>query len=264
MARFCPLFSGSSGNSYYVGASGGGILIDAGRSAKQIELALRANGLDPGGVQAIFVTHEHSDHIQGVRVMASRYGIPVYSSQGTLEGMEQAGALNGKFACDVIDKHGIEAAGMRVVPFRTSHDSRESVGYVIHTPDDRRIAVATDLGYLSETVFEAVSGCDLLAIESNHDIGMLQNGFYPYYLKRRILSKRGHLSNDACAGELPAFVQSGTTRIVLAHLSQENNVPELAYQTALCSLTTCGMRQGIDFELMVAPRENTGGKTILF
>lgn len=264
MARFCPLFSGSSGNSYYVGASGGGILIDAGRSAKQMELALRANGLEPDGIQAIFITHEHSDHIQGVRVLASRYSIPVYASRGTLEGMEQAGAINGKFFCDIVDGEGIETAGMRVTPFRTSHDSRESVGYVIHTPDGRKIAVATDLGYLSETVFEAVSGCDLLVLESNHDVRMLQNGCYPYYLKRRILSERGHLSNDACAGELPAFVQSGTTRIVLAHLSQENNIPELAYQTALCTLTTCGMKQGIDFELMVAPRENMGGKTILF
>lgn len=264
MAKLCPLFSGSSGNSYYLGAAGGGILIDAGRSAKQLELAMRANGLEMTGVQAIFITHEHSDHIQGVRVLASRYQIPVYSSQGTLIAMEEAGALNGKFPAGVIGWEGMEAAGMRVVPFATSHDSRESVGYVIHTPEGRKVAVATDLGYLSETVFEAVCGSDVAVIESNHDVRMLQNGFYPYYLKRRILSQRGHLSNEDCAGELPAFAQSGTTRFVLAHLSQENNVPELAYQTALCALTSCGMKQGIDFELMVAPRENTGGKTILF
>ena len=264
MAKLCPLFSGSSGNSYYIEASGSGILVDAGRSAKQIENAMRANELDIKRVQAIFVTHEHSDHIKGVRVLASRYHIPVYSSRGTLEGMEEAGALSEKFSADVIGWEGMEVANMRVVPFRTPHASRESIGFCIHTSDGRKIAIATDLGYFSQTVFEAVSGCDIAVIESNHDVRMLQNGFYPYYLKRRILSKQGHLSNEACAGELPAFAQSGTTRFVLAHLSQENNIPELAYQTALCSLQACGMKQGLDFELMVAPRENIGGHTILF
>lgn len=264
MAKLCPLFSGSSGNSFYIGASGSGILVDAGRSAKQLEQAMRANGLEFSGVQAIFVTHEHSDHIQGLRVLASRYQIPVFSSRGTLEALEEMGVLNGKFPADVVDEAGVCVAGMRITAFHTSHDSRESVGYVIHTGDDRRVVVATDLGYMSTTVFDAICGCDVAVVESNHDVGMLQNGGYPYYLKRRILSQRGHLSNEACAGELPAFAQSGTKRFVLAHLSRENNIPELAYQTALCSLNACGMVEGLDFELMVAPRENYEHKMMIF
>ena len=165
---------------------------------------------------------------------------------------------------DTMPEQGVEVADMLVTAFRTSHDSRESMGYRIHLPDDRRVAVATDTRLLTDDTRQALTGCDLVLLESNHDVHMLENGPYPYYLKRRILSKQGHLSNEACAGELPAFAQSGTTRFVLAHLSQENNIPELAYQTALCSLQACGMKQGLDFELMVAPRENIGGHTILF
>lgn len=264
MAKLCPLFSGSSGNSYYIGSSGNGILIDAGRSAKQLETAMRAHDLEPSSLQAIFVTHEHSDHVQGVRVLASRYQIPVYSSPGTLQAMDEMGILNGKFPVEPIGDECVCVGGMQVKAFHTSHDSRESVGYVVHTADGRKAAFATDLGYLSEAVFDAIFGCDVTVLESNHDVGMLQNGFYPYYLKRRILSNRGHLSNAACAGELPALAQSGTARFVLAHLSRENNVPQLAYQTALCSLQTCGMQEGVDFQLLVAPPENLGEKTILF
>lgn len=264
MAKLCPLFSGSNGNSYYIGSSGSCILIDAGRSAKQLETAMRAHSLEPSNIQAIFVTHEHADHVQGVRVMASRYHIPVYSSPGTLQAMEEMGMLNGKFPVESIGEEGVCICGMQVTAFHTSHDSRESVGYVVHTADGRKVAFATDLGFLSDEVFDAVLGCDAVVIESNHDIGMLQNGYYPYYLKRRILSNTGHLSNAACAGELPALAQSGTTRFVLAHLSRENNLPQLAYQTALCSLQSCGMQEGLDFQLMVAPPENLGEKVVLF
>ena len=264
MARLCPLFSGSSGNSYYIGAAGTGILIDAGRTAKQLENAMCANQLDISGVQAIFVTHEHSDHVQGLRVLASRYGIKVYSSQGTLEALNDMQVLNGKFPCEAIEEKGAEAAGMLITPFRTSHDSRESVGYVVHTSDGRSVAVATDLGIMSETVRAAVTGCDVAVIESNHDIGMLQNGGYPYYLKRRILSHTGHLSNTACADELPFLVRNGTMRFVLAHLSRENNIPALAYQTALCSLQAYGMKENIDFQMSVAPVENLGGSMLIF
>lgn len=264
LARFCTLFSGSSGNSYYIGSGDAAILIDAGRSAKQIEHAIQSNELDIKAVRAIFVTHEHSDHIKGIRVLASRYGLKVYSSKGTLEALENMEVLNGKFPYDVIDERGIEIAGMFVVPFATSHDSRESVGYIIKTADDRKLVIATDIGIVSDTVRSAVKGSDLAVIESNHDVHMLQNGSYPYYLKRRILSKTGHLSNEACAEELPKFAKTGATRFVLAHLSGENNLPLLAYETALSSLQACGMKKGIDFQLFVAPKENIGGKSMIF
>ena len=264
MARFCPLFSGSSGNSYYIGSSHAGILIDAGRSAKQMVQMLDTCGLEPKAVQAILITHEHSDHIKGLRVFASRFHIPVYASAGTLSALLQMGCLEGDFPVEEISPDGVMCAGMLIQPFRTPHDSAESVGYRVFTADGRSAAVSTDLGYMTDTVRAALCGADLVAIESNHDIGMLQNGPYPYPLKRRILSRTGHLSNLACADELYSLAERGTTRFVLAHLSAENNTPELAYQTSVCSLSLCGMKEGTDYTLYVAPRENSTGKTILF
>ncbi len=264
MARFCPLFSGSSGNSYYIGSASSGILVDAGRTAKQLGNMLDFCGIDVNSIQAIFVTHEHSDHVNGLRVLASRYHIPVYASGGTMAALERMGCINEKFQSGVIDENGLECAGMYIKPFRTSHDSAESIGYRIQTHDGRSVAISTDLGYMSDEVRNAISGTDLLVLESNHDIGMLTNGPYPYPLKKRILSNTGHLSNTACADELCGLVGKGTMRFVLAHLSSENNTPELAYQTALCSLTLAGLQQGKDFELCVAPRENIQGKVTIF
>lgn len=264
MARFCTLFSGSKGNSFYIGCGDSAILIDAGRTAKQLENALKSNDLDVTKIKAIFVTHEHLDHIKGIKVFASRYNIKVYSSEGTMKALERMGILTDKFQHEVIGDNGVEVAQMRVVPFKTSHDSVDSVGYTIHTKDERKVVVATDIGYMSETVRNSIRGSDLAVIESNHDIRMLQNGVYPYYLKRRILSNTGHLSNEACARELPEFVKYGTTRFVLAHLSGENNLPELAYETSMCALKQAGLQKDVDFKLYVAPKENIGGKVIIF
>ncbi len=263
MARFCPLFSGSSGNCYYIGSAREGILIDAGRSARQIAAMLKRCGIEPSAVKAVFVTHEHSDHIAGLRVFASRFRLPVYASGGTLAALDGMGCLDPAFPSREIGG-GVECAGMSVTPFPISHDSAECVGYRVELEDGRTVALSTDLGCLSAETRRSLTGADLVVLESNHDVGMLQNGPYPYPLKRRILSKTGHLSNTDCAAELGGLAASGTTRFVLAHLSAENNTPELAYQTALCSLTLSGLKAGRDFELYVAPRENSGGKILIF
>ena len=262
MAKVCPLFSGSSGNSYYIEASGSGILVDAGRSAKQIENAMRANELDIKRVQAIFVTHEHSDHIKGLRVFASRHHIPVYASPGTLQALEGMGEL-AKVTYAPIAAAGMEVGELFIRSFPTSHDSAESVGYQIELPQERKITLATDLGVLTQPVKECLQGSDLVILESNHDVGMLQNGIYPYPLKRRILSDTGHLSNHDCADYLPELIRQGTTRILLSHLSHENNTPDLARQTSLCSLQVNGMQENVDYQLYVAPRENQTGRSIL-
>lgn len=252
MARFCSLYSSSSGNCSYIGSSQGGILVDIGISAKKAELALSNIGVDPASISAIFVTHEHTDHINGIRVFASRYGIRVYASEGTLQGMEEAGVLASKFPAYVMPSSGVEECGMFIKAFKTPHDSRESTGYTIVTPDSKRIAVSTDLGTVTDTVMNAIYGSDLILLESNHDKGMLQNGPYPYFLKERILSNHGHLSNEACAKTALKLLESGTTRFILGHLSKENNIPSLAYETTKASMTMAGATENVDYLLSVA------------
>lgn len=255
MARFCPLYSSSSGNCTYIGSSQGGILIDAGVSAKRTEAALAGIGVDPKSIGAIFITHEHTDHVSGVRVFASRYGIKVYATAGTLDAMEKSGTVNAKNETAVIPYSGIEAASMLVRPFRTSHDARESCGYTVITPDSKRISVCTDLGVVTDEVLGAVSGSDLILLESNHDVNMLRNGSYPYITKRRILSDLGHLSNVTCADTAVKLLESGTTRFFLGHLSRENNFPELAYETTKAAMSMAGACENVDYILKIADQE---------
>lgn len=263
MARLYPLFSGSKGNCYYISQQDKGILVDAGRNAKQIELALQKNELNAKSIQGIFITHEHSDHVSGLRVFASRYGINVYSSKGTLEALDNKGFLTEKFKSYIIGDGGVETAGMHIARFTTSHDCSESVGYIIETSDGSKVSIATDTGCVTPEMQVAVEQSKVVVLESNHDVNMLLNGEYPYMLKRRILSDKGHLSNETCSQMLPGLVKRGATRFLLAHLSQENNMPYIALQSALCALEEQGMQRNIDFTLDVAKSE-TDGKSIIF
>ena len=260
MARLYPLFSGSKGNSYYIGSKSAGILVDAGRSAKQIDGMLKACGIDPFAIQGILVTHEHSDHVSGLRVFSKKYAIPVFASRGTL--MALSGKLEGVSAYVIQDQ--LQLADMKIIPFRTPHDCAESLGYRIHTHDGRIITVATDIGHLSDDVRRGLLGSDFAVLESNHDLEMLASGSYPYYLKKRILSDRGHLCNKLCADFMVKLAQSGTTRFLLAHLSDENNTRALALNTAMSALTQAGFVSGSDFVLDAAEPANTAAKGILF
>lgn len=251
MARFCSLFSSSSGNCTYIGSASGGVLIDAGVSAKQISLKLNSVGVSENDIGAVFVTHEHSDHIKGLRVFASKYNIPVYATEGTIRELEKAGVINDKFPIIPIGD-GVECNGQFITPFHTSHDVAESCGYSVTTSDDRKICVATDTGIVTDEMRSALTGCDLALVESNHDIGMLRNGNYPYLLKRRILSDMGHLSNIACGDFVTELVRTGTTRLVLGHLSKENNIPSLAYRTSKSALDCMGAVENRDYILKVA------------
>lgn len=261
MARFCPLFSGSSGNSSYLGSRSAGVLIDAGCSARRLDGRLKLCGIDPLALQGILITHEHSDHMNGLRVFAKKYGLPVYASQGTLAALRAIG-MEGVELRDI--GAGTELAGMEITPFPISHDCAQPTGYRVHTEDGRNFCLATDLGYLSDAVKEQLLGCDMVVIESNHDMEMLRNGPYPFYLKRRILSDHGHLSNAACAEFLPELLKSGVRRFMLAHLSDTNNTPQLALETSLSALVRAGYVREVDFLLQVAMPENTEGKTVIF
>ena len=260
MARFCSLFSSSSGNSTYIGSSETGILIDAGVSAKKMKEALLSREIDPSKLGGIFITHEHSDHIKGVRILASTYKIPVYATEGTMAALEENGVVTAKFPYQVIPYEGLEIGDIFVRPFHTPHDSRESCGYRIDFTDGQKAAIATDVGKITDEIKSNLLGCELVMLESNHDIGMLQNGVYPYALKRRILSEVGHLSNIACADMAAELISKGTSRLFLGHLSQDNNFPGLAYQTNLSAISEkTGAVVGKDYLMEVNKVENDMG-----
>jgi phosphoribosyl 1,2-cyclic phosphodiesterase len=260
MIRFCPLFSSSSGNSVYIGDNCGGILVDVGRSAKQTELMLQNIGVDPCELKGIFITHEHTDHVNGLSVFAARHHIPVYGAPGTILSLKQKGVLNIKHTDNTINEDEICIAGMNIKPVRTSHDCADGRGYVITGCDGvTKVAIATDTGFVSPQLLDEIMGSKLVYIESNHDVNMLKTGPYPYMLQKRILSNIGHLSNDACADTIKALVNNGSTHFVLAHLSMENNTPQLAYNTSTDALKEMGALENRDYVLKVAEPENTGG-----
>jgi len=258
MIKFCPLFSSSSGNSVYIGENNMGILVDVGRSAKQIKEMLSSIGVEESAIKAVILTHEHSDHIKGLSVFLKRNNIPVYAAPGTLLALRKKGILTDCHTDFTVNNAGMEINGMFIKPFKTSHDCADGRGYIIEGSDgSSKVAVATDTGIVTPEIMSAITGCNLVYIESNHDVDMLKTGPYHYDLKKRILSDKGHLSNDACAEVLRALVNKGTTKFVLAHLSPENNTPHLAFETATHALTEMGALINRDYLLKVAEVENT-------
>ncbi|MBE6766086.1 MAG: MBL fold metallo-hydrolase [Ruminococcaceae bacterium] len=261
MSRFCPLFSSSSGNCTYIGYGDGAILIDAGVSCRSIMNALAAREIAPETIKAVAVTHSHSDHTAGLKALIKKLQIPVIASADTLRYLDEHSLLPPDCEKIIADQK-ISICGMEISSFCTSHDCCGSCGYTVMMPDDRRIAVCTDLGYISEDIEHSLMGCDLVMLESNHDINMLKKNInYPFPLKERILSDHGHLSNGQCSALLPRLIRGGTTRIVLAHLSMQNNLPMLALSSARACLTEAGLKEELDYILYVAPKE--GGKMFI-
>lgn len=260
MARIYPLFSSSKGNSTFLGTEDGGILIDCGVSFKRLSAALELNRIPLKAIRAVFITHEHSDHVSGLKMLTKAAGCPVYGQKRTLQRLADSDKISAGSPIIELKDKAISAAGMEVSCFNTPHDTIQSCGYRIHTEDDKYCAVCTDLGHITEEVDAALTGCRLVLLESNYDENMLRTGGYPLYLKERILSCNGHLSNDDCAQQVGRLISRGTTHFILGHLSQDNNRPQIADSTVQNSLTQ--YTRGKDYLLGVAPVETRGGAVI--
>lgn len=261
MARLCTLSSGSGGNSTYISTSDGDILVDAGISCKALMAAIDdANG-DVSKLRAVAITHTHNDHIIGLKTFLKKTKIPLIASAETLEALAEKDFIPEGIKTIATNNGILNFGDIQVDFFKTSHDAKGSGGYAITLPDGRRAAVCTDLGIMTDDIRNKILGCDVVLLESNHDVEMLRRGPYPAALKLRILSDEGHLSNNACAAELPALLKSGTTRIILGHLSRENNTPLLALSAARATLAKIGAKDGVDY-ILEAARPKTVGVTV--
>ncbi|MFD0716133.1 MBL fold metallo-hydrolase [Paenibacillus sp. GCM10027626] len=239
--RFTVLASGSTGNATVVQSDDATVLVDAGLSGKKIEELMRERGIAGHHIDAILVTHEHSDHIKGLGAFARKYDLPIYANEATWGAMERH---VGTIAAEkrVVLETGETAAfgSMCSTSFAISHDAAEPVGYIFED-GDVKLSLATDLGYVSDKVRHVIEDSDVLVLESNHDVGMLRMGRYPWNIKRRILGDSGHLSNEAAGEALCQLMTDRTKRVYLAHLSLDHNLMDLAKLTVNSILENYGM-----------------------
>lgn len=256
--RLCSIASGSSGNCIYVGNENTHLLVDTGISKKRIEAGLTELEIKGDELDGILVTHEHSDHIQGLGVFSRKYEIPIYATKGTLEGIKKSSSIGkmpeGLYHEIEVD-HAFTLGDIEINPFRISHDANEPSAYRFDYAE-KSIAVATDLGMYDEYTVSKLQQLDAILLEANHDIHMLEVGGYPYPLKRRILGEKGHLSNELSGHLLCDILHDNLKNIVLGHLSKENNYARLAYETVKLEVTLGDNDyKGEDLDMFVAKRD---------
>ncbi|MBP3477103.1 MAG: MBL fold metallo-hydrolase [Lachnospiraceae bacterium] len=255
--RLCSIASGSSGNCVYVGSDTTHLLIDVGISGKRTEAGLKELGLKMNEIDGIFITHEHADHISGLGVLARKYGIPIYATKGTIEAIRQSssvGEIEESLFQTIKPDEKCIVKDLSLYPMHTSHDAADPVAYRINH-GTQKIGIVTDLGCYTDYTVECLKDLDVLYLEANHDVHMLQVGPYPYYLKQRILGERGHLSNETAGKLLSRLLHDKMQTIVLGHLSKENNLPELAYESVRVEVTMSDTKyNGNDFPVYVAKR----------
>lgn len=229
------LYSGSKGNSTYIRCGSDEILIDAGRSLRALTNALTNIGSNIERIKAIFITHEHSDHISALEMLSKKFHIPIHMTEESAKKvLSTTSYVKNNIICHspVFEE---KIGDISVRSFPTPHDSDMSVGYTIGLPSGEKIGYATDIGHITSEIRKNLLGSTAVVIESNHDIKMLENGPYPAWLKMRIGSQNGHLSNRDCAAFIPELIANGATDIMLAHLSEENNAPDVALECAKCA-----------------------------
>ncbi len=256
--RMMSIASGSSGNCIYIGSDNTHILIDDGISRKRVVEGLNTIGLDVGDLSAIFVTHEHSDHIDGLGVLLRKNEIPVYASEGTICGIKNSSKMKGvnEDLFKIVEKDkDVCINDLKVHAFGVYHDANEPFAYTVSS-DNKKMGVITDLGHYDDYIVENLQGMNSILIESNHDIKMLEAGKYPYYLKRRILGDRGHLSNEASGRLLNCLLNDNMKAVFLGHLSHENNYAQLAYETVRLEVNLGENNyKADDFNIKVANRD---------
>ena len=251
--RIVPLYSSSSGNATLVKCCGKYILIDCGMSCKMMTKALVESGVYPDDVDALFLTHRHSDHIGGVPVFSRKYHTPVYGTKATLAVLDGlASPVTEIEENDIITFEN----GPEVRAFPTPHDVNGSVCYrIINHETGNSMAVMTDLGRMNDGMKGFARACDVILLESNYDPYMLENGPYPWPLKKRISGGHGHISNPESAESAEFFIKNGTKKFILGHLSPHNNTPDLAKKTFISLLADRGLVEGIDYEVRIAKKD---------
>jgi phosphoribosyl 1,2-cyclic phosphodiesterase len=263
--RVCSIASGSSGNCIFAGSDHTSVLFDAGISGKRVEAGLNAIGMTGSDLDAIFITHEHSDHIRGLGVLARKLSVPIYATPGTRDAILSGGTV-GKIPEELfreVEADAVTRVGdLCVEPFHISHDAADPVGYRI-TGGGKSAAIATDMGMYDDYTIAHLQNLDVLFIEANHDVRMLEAGRYPYPLKRRILSERGHLSNEDSGRLIGEILHDQMKHIFLSHLSKENNYPALAFETVSAEVTMGdNPYRACDFPITVAKRDEISDEII--
>lgn len=248
---FCSISSGSSGNCIFIGSNKTKVLIDVGVSRKFIEDSLIKIKNTPYDIKGVLITHEHMDHYKGVSVLCKKYNIPVFINNLTYEAMKYK--LQEIKNINIIEKSEFSIGDLDIKTFSLPHDAADPIGYSIIN-SNKKISIATDLGYVSQEVFDNLKDSNIVLIESNYNEEMVKMSSYPYFLKQRILSGVGHLSNEECGKVIVELIKNFPKKIILGHLSTTNNFPELAYKTVEEILNRNSLKIGKDLELTVAHR----------
>ncbi len=250
MFKYCSLYSGSSGNSFFVQTDNTNLIIDAGVTLKKIVAALEKLNINGEDIDAILVTHDHIDHTRSIATLSNKYNIPVYANKKTWEAIENIACKipnNNKKIFNIAETFSI--GDIKILPFHTPHDAADPCGFNLYN-SNKKISIVTDIGYVSEELLNHLKKSSCILLESNYDPEILKCSSYPYLLKRRISSDMGHLSNISAAKTLASLYDFGLQKALLVHLSKENNFPELAYETIKNETLNC-----TNLSIDIAPRD---------